>query len=72
LELFKVGWVPYRKIKKEEEDELADLVISENIQKFFQFPTFEIVHVKPENIMNKQYEYSMNSLFDDNAQYPYN
>jgi len=35
-----VGWVPYKKIKKEEEEELAALIIPENTQKYFQFPNF--------------------------------
>jgi hypothetical protein len=40
MELFKVGWKPYRKLKKEEESELAELLVSEHTQRIFQFPNF--------------------------------
>ena len=39
-ELFQLGWKPYRKIRREEEEELKGLVWDESVMKFFSFPKF--------------------------------
>lgn len=63
-ELFKIGWAPYKKIRKEEEAELENLVMEENVQRLFQFPNFEIIPIRPDNIANPQYEYSIQEHFE--------
>ena len=67
-ELFKIGWAPYKKIRKEEEAELDNLAINDNLQRVFQFPNFEIITLKPENIVNPQYEYSIQEQLEANRQ----
>jgi hypothetical protein len=38
----------------------------------FQFPSFEVIPIKPENLANEQYEFSIYEQFEIIKQEPYN
>ena len=40
-ELLTMRWIAYRKIRKEEEAELAELVLHQHPRRFFSFPSFD-------------------------------
>ncbi len=70
--MFKLNWKPFRKLSPAEEEELKDMIIQDNPDKYFQFPNFEIVTIKPEELSEKEHRYSLYELVEENREHPYN
>ena len=47
-------------------------MVEDNTMGYFQFPKFELVPIKAEELTDVQHTYSLNELLEEIKQYPYN